>query len=275
MAVLPITEIERDNSDKIITVYFDAHELKEYQQKPTQPLPGQFYMLWLPEADQKPYSVSYYNDGRIGFTVKLRGCFSKKLFEAKEGDPIGLLGPLGSPFNLDYDNYLLVGGGIGCAPMLFAAAELYKSNKKFSLFVGAEEKPWLKWVEPLLDKIVPCSKDLITYCTEDGSWGHKGMITDWLKHTVRCEKSDYTLLCGPELFTKKAIHILTDMKIPGQASIERMMKCGIGICGSCSVDHTGDRVCIEGPMFDFDYLLQMKEFGSYFMDETGAVIQQR
>jgi dihydroorotate dehydrogenase electron transfer subunit len=113
---------------------------------------------------------------------------------------------------------------------------------------------------------------MIIYCTEDGSLGNRGMITDHLKDIARRVRPDYALLCGPEPFTKKSISIFKSLDIEGQASIERMMKCGIGICGSCSVDHTGDRVCVEGPMFDFRYLQRMKEFGSYFMDESGAVI---
>jgi dihydroorotate dehydrogenase electron transfer subunit len=190
----------------------------------------------------------------------------------KQGDPLGLLGPLGQSFDLSHDNYLLVGGGIGAAPLLFSATELLRMGKKVSLFFGAEGKEWLDWIDPILQKSIPEYKNILQYCTEDGSVGLKGMLTDHLEEIIRQARPDYALMCGPELFTKKCIPIIKKLGIRGQASIERMMKCGIGICGSCSVDHTGDRVCVEGPMFDFQYLQRMKEFGSYFMDESGAVI---
>ena len=79
------------------------------------------------------------------------------------------------------------------------------------------------------------------------------------------------LLCGPEIFIEKTVSIFKKNRILGQASIERMMKCGIGICGSCCVDDTGDRVCVEGPVFKFDYIDKLKEFGKYKRDESGSL----
>jgi dihydroorotate dehydrogenase (NAD+) catalytic subunit len=280
--VLAVKEVEKSESGSIQTLFFEVEELigtvqtesgSEWAARSrTRPLPGQFYMLWIPGVNQKPYSVSFYDGKTIGFTCKRRGCFSERMFEQKPGDPIGLLGPLGKGFDLSHDNYLLVGGGIGVAPLLFTAVELYRMGKKIALLFGAENRSWLDWIEPILKRGIPECRDMIIYCTEDGSLGHRGMITDHLNAIARRVKPDFALLCGPEMFTKKSMSVLKSLHLDGQASIERMMKCGIGICGSCSVDHTGDRVCVEGPMFDFQYLQRMKEFGSYFMDESGAVI---
>jgi dihydroorotate dehydrogenase (NAD+) catalytic subunit len=280
--VLPVHSIEMNRNETIQTLFFKVESLfndaeadnvaKWADRSSRRPLPGQFYMLWIPGVNQKPYSVSYYDGKLIGFTCKRRGCFSEKLFKLKQGEPLGLLGPLGQSFDLSHDNYLLVGGGIGAAPLLFSATELQRMGKKVALFFGAEAKEWIDWIDPILQKGIPQYKDIVQYCTEDGSVGLKGMLTDHLEEIIRQARPDYALMCGPELFTKKCIPIIKKMGIQGQASIERMMKCGIGICGSCSVDHTGDRVCVEGPMFDFQYLQRMKEFGSYFMDESGAVI---
>jgi dihydroorotate dehydrogenase (NAD+) catalytic subunit len=280
--VLPVNMIERNECGRIQTMFFEADELFSHYDAESgsswatrsseRPLPGQFYMLWIPGVNQKPYSVSYYDGRLIGFTCKRRGCFSEKIFQQNSGDPIGLLGPLGKGFDLSHDNYLLVGGGIGAAPLLFSAIELHRMGKKASLLFGAEGRQWVDWIDPILARGIPDYREMVQYCTEDGSVGLQGMITDHLEDITRQVRPDYALICGPELFTKKSIPILRKLKIEGQASIERMMKCGIGICGSCSVDHTGDRVCVEGPMFDFQYLQRMKEFGSYFMDESGAVI---
>jgi dihydroorotate dehydrogenase (NAD+) catalytic subunit len=281
-SVLPVQDIERNPSGRVQTLFFEAEDLfdsgeedlgSQWASRSTKrPLPGQFYMLWIPGVNQKPYSVSYYDGKLIGFTCKRRGCFSERIFQCKKGDPIGLLGPLGKGFDLSRDDYLLVGGGIGAAPLLFTASELYRLGNKISLLFGAETREWVDWIEPLLKRVIPEYRDLVHYCTEDGSVGYRGMITDHLGGVARQVKPGYTLLCGPEMFTKKSISVLKGLGVEGQASIERMMKCGIGICGSCSVDHTGDRVCVEGPMFDFQYLQRMKEFGSYYLDESGAVV---
>jgi dihydroorotate dehydrogenase (NAD+) catalytic subunit len=280
--VLPLRYIEKNPSGTVQNIFFEAEDLfapsdeteeADWASRSTnRPVPGQFYMLWIPGVNQKPYSVSYYDGKHIGFTCKQRGCFSERIFQLNPGDPMGLLGPLGKGFDLSRNNYLLVGGGIGAAPLLFTAVELYRMGKKLFMLFGAEDRTWVDWIEPILRRSIPDPKELIQYCTEDGSLGLRGMITDHLNTIARQITPDYTLLCGPEMFTKKSMSILKTLGVEGQASIERMMKCGIGICGSCSVDHTGDRVCVEGPMFDFQYLQRMKEFGSYFMDESGAVI---
>jgi dihydroorotate dehydrogenase (NAD+) catalytic subunit len=277
--VLPVILIEKNASNMVQTVFFDAEQLIDQQVAKDDssagvkiPKPGQFYMLWIPGVNQKPYSVSYYDGKLIGFTCKRRGCFSEKMFNLKSGDPVGLLGPLGKGFELRGDNYLLVGGGIGCAPLVFSAMKLLGMGKKTTLLCGGESILWVDWVEPLLRRGMSGSIDVIHYCTEDGTLGKEGMITDHLDAILHEVGPKYAIVCGPELLTKKSIHLLKNNGIDGQASIERMMKCGIGVCGSCSVDHTGDRVCVEGPVFDFQYLEKMREYGSYAMDESGAII---
>jgi dihydroorotate dehydrogenase electron transfer subunit len=97
------------------------------------------------------------------------------------------------------------------------------------------------------------------------------MITHHLAETVETIRPDHVLICGPELLIKHVMPVVKKYGISGQASIERMMKCGIGICGSCTMDDTGDRVCVEGPVFDLDYLGRVREFGHYKRDESGAV----
>lgn len=272
MVTLPIVEIEDVGTMR--TIYFDAQQLLYYSKDPAEPKPGQFYMLWIPGVDQKPYSVSFYDKELIGFTCKKRGCFSQRLFELEKGAPIGLLGPLGKSFDLSHKKYLVVGGGIGAAPLIFAASELVKQGKHVDLFIGGRTEESTVWTRHLFCKTPGADPRSITFCTDDGHLGIKGLATDHLYNITNMCHPSYVLICGPEIFTQKAITVLDRLHKEGQASIERMMKCGVGICGSCSVDHTGDRVCKEGPIFEFSYLRKMKEFGSYFMDETGGVVQQ-
>lgn len=263
--VFPVKRIVQSRDNSVRTLFFDIEGLDG-------PEPGQFFMLWVPASDQKPYSVSYFYGNEIGFSIMSGGKFSSALFNLDKGDPVGLLGPLGTGFDLkNYQNYLLVGGGVGTAPLLFAAAELVRSGKAVSLITGGKKWNSLNWTVPLLKKMKDGTKIELFYCTEDGSHGEKGMITQHLQGIIDMTGPDCALLCGPEIFIKKAVSIFKKNRIPGQASIERMMKCGIGICGSCCVDGTGDRVCVEGPVFQFDYIDKLNEFGMYKRDESGSL----
>jgi dihydroorotate dehydrogenase electron transfer subunit len=163
--------------------------------------------------------------------------------------------------------YLLVGGGIGTAPLVFAAKELAGSGRDVFFFAGGKDEGAVRWIEPFLKQ----TATTIDYCTEDGSAGLRGIITDHLRNCLDRHKPDFALLCGPELFLASAIEIMKEKGIRGEAGLERMMKCGIGVCGSCTVDPTGDRVCVEGPVFGFEEIAGIGEFGRYHRDESGSM----
>ena len=263
--VSPVKELLKADEHSINTLFFE-------QQGLSKPAPGQFFMLWIPGLDQKPYSVSYYDENRIGFSLMARGTFSTSLLGLTCGEPVGLHGPLGKSFELQqYDNYLLVGGGIGVAPLIFSASELVKLGKGVNILAGGRTWASINWIIPLLEKIAKYSQIKTFFCTEDGSFGEQGLITDHLQGVIERVCPDFALVCGPEIFIKKALTLFKINSVPGEASIDRMMKCGLGLCGSCSLDITGDRVCVEGPVFHFDYLEKCKEFGNYKRDESGAL----
>ncbi|MFW6138252.1 MAG: dihydroorotate dehydrogenase [Spirochaetota bacterium] len=249
---------------EIKTIFFNREHLKA-------PEPGQFFMLWLPGVDQKPYSVSYLDDRMIGFSFNRRGAFSDALFELAPGDPVGLLGPLGRGFDMHHSSYLLVGGGVGLAPLVYAASRLAKEGKKTVVLAAGAAKKAVVWAERLMERLGILGEVKLLFCTEDGSVGYKGIATEYLPGVIDRAKPHFSLVCGPEKMILGAMSICKKKHIPGQASIERMMKCGIGICGSCCVDHTGDRVCVEGPVFSYDYLEKLSEFGKYTRDESGTI----
>lgn len=260
----PVKDIAFERGSNLKTLFF------EFDDEPL-PRPGQFYMLWIPGVDQKPYSVSYCDKGILGFTVLKKGPFSGSLFDACIGDPVGLLGPLGKGFNLQQDNYILAGGGIGLAPLMYATMELKKLNKIFYIIAGGKTESGVHWIDLHFESLKEDAGIPVYYCTEDGSLGEKGKVSDYLKHFIEKLKPEYALACGPEAYLKNAISIFMGFGISGEAAIERVMKCGIGLCGSCSVDKTGDRVCVEGPVFSFEYLKDLYEFGRYKRDASGAI----
>jgi len=258
--VKPVADLE--DSGPVRTLFFERDEMDK-------PEPGQFYMLWIPGLDQKPFSVSYADDRVIGFSIIDRGAFSSALFTVKTGDGIGLLGPLGRGFSTGLDDYLLVGGGIGSAPLLLSGLELERKGRKYRLLAGGKTTESLLWIEKLLKRAGSRIKP--EYCTEDGSLGLKGLLTDHMDAVIQERKPGYILICGPERFIHRSLFLIERYGVEGEASIERMMKCGIGLCGSCSLDDSGDRVCVEGPVFGFAALRESREFGAYRRDAGGCL----
>ena len=111
--------------------------------------------------------------------------------------------------------------------------------------------------------------------TDDGSKGHKGYVTDLLPDLIQNYSGDkkITLVtCGPELMEKKVLDAANNFNVDAEISIERYMKCGIGICGQCCVDPLGIRMCMEGPVVSKDIANKLTEFGKYHRDKSGAKI---
>lgn len=106
--------------------------------------------------------------------------------------------------------------------------------------------------------------------TDDGSCGEKCFATDLLEKVLTEKKIDFVFSCGPELMMKRVAEICRDAKIPCELSLERFMKCGIGVCGSCAMDDSGFCVCSDGPIIAGEKALKMVEFGKYRRDDVGV-----
>lgn len=254
--VLPIEKIIRENVN-VRTFYFDIN-LKARA--------GQFVMLWLPGVDQKPFAVSYQDKDKTAITVCRVGPFTEKVFELKKGDKVGLQGPFGTFFKTkNKKNIVLVAGGYGVAPLRFLA----QTNPKAKIYfiVGVKNKKSLLLSRRGLGKNV-----VFQPCTEDGSCGSKGYATDKLKEMIKKKKIDLVCSCGPELMQFSLVEICQQNKTPCQISLERYIKCGIGLCGHCVVDPIGLRMCKEGPVISGKIATQISEFGKYHRDGLGKKI---
>ena len=217
-----------DNSQK--TLFFEIGIRDIY--------PGQFFMLNY--FGQKPISVSHYDGNIVGFTVQNRGKCTERMVNANIGDYFGLTGPLGNKFFTDdVDKILIIGGGIGIAPLYFLAKKLIRDGKNIDIYFGARTKTFFEFTFDI--------KDRVNYFTDDGTFGRKGFVTESL--TLLNKNYDLLCLCGPENMMKKAFDIAKNSIKSIELSLERYMKCGIGICGSCVLDNIGVRVCSEGPVF--------------------------
>ena len=110
----------------------------------------------------------------------------------------------------------------------------------------------------------------VYHCTDDGSFGFEGFATDCTIELLKDSTYDYAFVCGPEIMMRGRFDILEKAKIPAQYSLERYMKCALGVCGQCCVDDEGWRICVEGPVFENDKIKKITEFGKYRRDASGV-----
>jgi len=220
----------------------------------SQPSPGQFYMIWLPGVDEFPMSISYIGE-RKAFSVKLVGEGTRKMHSLSEGDRLWIRGPYGRGFVEKNKKALFVGGGSGMATL----APLIE-RMRGDVIIAARTKEELLFKRRFKNRRVYIA-------TDDGSEGFRVFAHELVERLL--EENEYEIIytCGPELMMRKLIDIAIERGLDIQASLERLMKCGIGICDSCSIN--GYRVCVDGPVFEKDILIEMSDLGRYTRDRAG------
>ena len=274
MSVYPIAynwtrtvKIEKvvDENPNVKTFYFRDRLCLEAK-------PGQFLMVWIPGVDEIPLSVSgVYSNGLASVTVARVGEATEAMHRLKPNNLIGVRGPFGNSFEISKGKILLVGGGTGMAPLAFLAEKLAENSCEITFIIGAKSAQELLFLERI-EKVLSELKSKILVMTEDGSFGQKGVVTDPLDDLLREEKYDMIYACGPEPMIKKAFLAAEEANIPFQASLERIMRCGIGICGSCMLGKY--RVCRDGPVFTSQRLREViDEFANYKRDFNGRRIR--
>jgi dihydroorotate dehydrogenase electron transfer subunit len=231
--------------------------------------PGQFLMVWIPRVEELPLSVMI-SDKKMhaAITIRKGGFGSTALFNKKVGEIIGIRGPYGNHFTItkNMKKALLIGGGTGLVPLMRLATKMNEFGINSTFVMGARSK-----TEVFFEKQANCflknTKHKVIVTTDDGSYGFKGSATDTLATIIKEEKFDRVYTCGPELMMKKVFALASEYSVSVEASLERYMKCGIGICGSCCVGE--QLVCKEGTVFNEKDLRLMTEFGRIYRDKTG------
>jgi dihydroorotate dehydrogenase electron transfer subunit len=258
--VYRITEI-KDEAKDVKTFRFDKNIIA---------LPGEFVMVWLPDVSENPFSISYYNP--LGITVKKVGdenSFTSRLFKLKIGDRLWFRGSYGSQFptypvgnSFHYKNIYLMGGGTGAIPLALFSEVRAILGFFPTVFLGAKTKDDIIFEE----RFRKFSKKLLI-STEDGSSGYKGLVTD-LFNEVEIDPNPLFYICGPEkmMFTAAEKAMKYTDKENVFLSLERYMKCGRGLCGSCEVN--GYRTCVDGPVFTYKQLTE-EDFGNYKRTKSG------
>ena len=230
--------------------------------------PGQFSMIWVPGFDEIPMSLTVDPETHSPMIVVKRvGEATEALHQLSQNELIGVRGPYGTHFRIGKARRILIAaGGAGIVPTLRIALESKRKGYDCDVVLGAkdaEEILFLKAIESAGCGVYPV--------TEDGSLGVRGLIRDVVNKKLT---SDYDLVicCGPELMIQSILKLATERNVPVQISLERIMKCGVGICGSCEL--SGFRVCKEGPVFCLEDLILMKNtLGQFKRDSSGKKVR--
>ncbi len=189
--------------------------------------------------------------GSITLVYKVVGKGTELLTKIKTKEYVDVMGPLGQGFTLTSNkNVVLVGGGVGIAPLIYLARRLKEVNCNVTVLHGAENRSQLVALKKLRELEVEFMP-----ATVDGSAGYKGFVTDLLIKKLKPQGIDYIYTCGPEAMMSVVAAFARQNNIPAQVSLEEHMACGVGACLGCARklkpgDETYVKVCKDGPVFN-------------------------
>ncbi len=212
-------------------------------------LPGQFVDVALPDFFlRRPLSVCDIEDDRLTLIYKVVGAGTSAMSAMQAGTRLDILTGLGNGYNLTLAGHdvLLVGGGVGIPPLVFAVRQLLNTGRRARVVMGFNTAREVFGEE--LFRRMGCSVEV---CTMDGSYGKKGMVTDLLTAS-----EPFYYACGPLPMLRALVQ---KVGTNGQVSMEERMGCGVGLCVGCSIRtrHGIKRVCKEGPVFSADEIQWM------------------
>ena len=226
-------------AEKIFRLIVDAPELAKISRA------GQFVQVKISDEFtlRRPLGIASTADGKIKIFYRVVGRGTENLSARRVGETLNILGALGNGYTPRDGKILLVGGGMGMAPLLCAA-----ENFSADVLIGGRTKDevtfWQEEFRPHVEKI------FIT--TDDGSYAKKGFVIDLLPEVLSAENYSAVYTCGPEIMMRGVAKFAAEKNIPCEVSFEKRMACGLGACLSCSIDTVDGRkkVCKDGPIFD-------------------------
>lgn len=245
MSDLLISEMIRLNEQYFIIKLTAEDKLPEM-------LPGQFAEIKVEDSPstflRRPISINFvdYERNELWLLIQIVGAGTLKLSQLRAGDSLNLIYPLGNTFSLpDFkpSDILLVGGGVGIAPLLFWGAKLASEGYTCTFLLGGRSESNLL----MLDEFKRYGTVVVT--TEDGSSGEKGYVTD---HSIlKTKQFDAVYTCGPTPMMKAVAAYAAKNKLFCEVSLENTMACGFGACLCCVTDTTDGHLCVctEGPVF--------------------------
>ena len=218
--------------------------------------PGQFVQVKVPDcADvfiRRPISINFvdYEKKELWLLVRRAGKGTAVLCDIKAGHVLNLILPLGNGFSMPASvdfRILLVGGGVGVAPLLYFGKVLKETGYKPEFLLGARTKQDLLQID-LFEAI-----GMVYASTEDGSYGETGLVT---QHSVLSTGINQIFCCGPAPMMKAVANVSRAIGAECEVSLENMMACGVGACLCCVEKTVKGNVCVctEGPVFNINKL---------------------
>lgn len=222
--------------------------------------PGQFLIVRAHEKGERiPLTICDYDReaGTVTIVTQIVGASSRKICRMNEGDSfVDFVGPLGVPSEfihqtdeeLKSKRFLFIAGGLGTAPVYPQVKYLHSRGIECDVIIGAKSKDYLIMVDQMREV---CANLYI--CTDDGSVGDKGLVTDVLRRLVDSGKHyDQAVAIGPMIMMKFAAITAKEFNIPIIVSLNTLMVDGTGMCGACRVSVGGETkfACVDGPEFD-------------------------
>jgi dihydroorotate dehydrogenase electron transfer subunit len=205
---------------------------------------------------RRPFSIFNVEERFNVFSVLylVRGAGTRFMAGLDRGDILDFAGPMGNGINLEEssDKLLLIGGGIGIAPLNFVAKTAAAGKKSVFFAAGFKDNSYQRWEKDLIEFKVEYN-----ICTEDGSLGEKGMVTDYIKENIKTFSDCDVYCCGPRNMLKEVQGLYSQESNRVTAFLEEIMACGVGVCAGCVVKirkgkkgFVYRKVCQDGPAFD-------------------------
>lgn len=238
---------------------------------------GQFIILRTDEQGERvPLTIADFDRaaGTVTCIFQEVGYTTKQLASFSTGDQLAtFVGPLGQATKIqNYGTVVLIGGGVGVAPIFPIARALKKAGNEVISIIGARTKELLFWEDRLRQY-----SDQLLVSTDDGSYGHHGFVTDLLKQVLEEDKNiSRVWAIGPTIMMRFVAKTTKPYDIPTIVSMNPIMVDGTGMCGACRVSVGGETkfACVDGPEFDghlVDWDLAMRRMNTYKDKEEEAI----
>jgi NAD(P)H-flavin reductase/NAD-dependent dihydropyrimidine dehydrogenase PreA subunit len=255
-----------------ITAMETVYEIKLDDGSSLSHKPGQFVEVSVFGIGEAPISLSSSPTKKNSFEICVRklGNVTTKLHQLNAGDKIGIRGPFGNGFDTDSlkgKDLLFIAGGLGIAPLRSLFNYVIDNRKDYGriiLLYGCKEPKELLFGEELAEVAKRSDiefKSTVNWCPENESWtGNIGVITTLIPEVTFDPEQTMAIMCGPPVMYKFVISTLKNQKMPDDhmiMSLERRMKCGVGKCGHCQINHI--YVCKDGPVFNYSQIKGVPE----------------
>lgn len=215
-----------------------------------------------------PMSVADYEDDVLTMYITRRGRVTGYLHDhAKTGFKLFVRGPYGRGFStIERGRALLVGGGTGTAPLHFLAKRLSEKRVECVAALGFKSAERVILYDEMSDLCI------VELATDDGSRGFRGPAHELAEKLLGETRFDAIYACGPEPMIAALLELSKSNRVPFEASLERYMRCAVGVCGSCVLEPLGLRVCRDGPVFSGEILSQIEDLNRWWRDADGRRI---